>query len=117
MVDNYRTDELVVVWTSADREVALKMVFMYTLNSRLKGWWDNVTLIIWGPSAKLLPEDAELREQISKMKDAGVKLIACKACADMYGVSSDLEKLGVEVIYVGTMFTNYLKENYKVITI
>jgi hypothetical protein len=25
---------LVVLWTSADREVALKMVFMYTLNAK-----------------------------------------------------------------------------------
>ena len=33
MSDN--KDKLVVVWTSGDREVALKMVFMYTINSKL----------------------------------------------------------------------------------
>jgi len=38
----------VVLWTSGDKEVALKMVFMYTLNSRLKGWWDEIKLIIGG---------------------------------------------------------------------
>ena len=38
---------LVVLWTSGDREVALKMVFMYTLNAKLKGWWEEVILIVW----------------------------------------------------------------------
>ena len=44
-------EELYVIWTSRDREVALKMVFMYTGNSKLKGWWKDVLLIVWGPSA------------------------------------------------------------------
>ena len=42
-------EKLVIVWTSDDRDLALKMVFMYTLNSRLNSWWDDITFIIWGP--------------------------------------------------------------------
>ena len=56
-----RSDKLVVIWSSGDREVALHMVFMYSKNSKLKGWWDEVTLVVWGPSAKLLAEDEEFR--------------------------------------------------------
>ena len=37
-----QTNELIVLWTSGDREVALKMVFMYTFNSKTKGWWEDV---------------------------------------------------------------------------
>ena len=37
-VNSEKPSELVVLWTSGDRDVALKMVFMYTLNSKLKGW-------------------------------------------------------------------------------
>ena len=55
-----KEDKLAVLWTSGDREVALKMVFMYTYNSKLQGWWEDVTLIIWGPSAKLLSMDTEV---------------------------------------------------------
>lgn len=33
------SDKLVILWTSGDREVALKMVFMYGLNAKVKGWW------------------------------------------------------------------------------
>ncbi len=67
-------DELYVLWTAADREVALKMAFMYTTNSKLKGWWSEVTLIIWGPSAKLLSEDLALQDHIFQMRHIGVKL-------------------------------------------
>ncbi|MHB8076425.1 hypothetical protein [Desulfosporosinus fructosivorans] len=47
------------------------MAFMYTLNSKLKEWWDEVSLIVWGPSAKLLAEDTNLQQYIGKIKDAG----------------------------------------------
>lgn len=112
-----KPDKLVVLWTSADKEVAVKMVFMYTLNSRLRGWWDEVTLIVWGPSSKLLSEDIELQDYAKRMKEAGVRLMACKACADMYGIADDLEKLGIEVIYIGKAFTDFLKSDSKVITV
>ena len=114
-----RPDELVVVWTSGDREAALKMAFMYTLNSKRFKWgWKNVTLIVWGPSAKLLTEDKELQEHIIDMKEKGVKILACKKCSDEYGVSDALKKLGIEVKYTGKPLTDYLRDdNYRVITI
>jgi hypothetical protein len=114
-----KPDELVVVWTSGDREVALKMAFMYTLNSKRFKWgWKNVTLIVWGPSSKLLTEDKELQEHISRIKDAGVKVLACKKCSDLYGVSKDLRQLGIEVKYMGKPLTDYLRDdNCRVITI
>ncbi len=110
-------DKLAVLWTSADREVALKMVFMYTYNSKLKGWWDDVTLIIWGPSSKLLSSDIELQDYVKKAQEAGVKFQACKACSDMYGVTENLKRLDIEVIYMGEPLTNYLKNGWKVLTL
>jgi hypothetical protein len=96
-----KPDELVVLWISGDREVALKMAFMYTFNSKRFKWgWKNVTLVVWGPSAKLLSEDKELQERIFDMKERGVKLLACKKCSDLYGVSDALRQLGIEVKYV-----------------
>ena len=90
-------EELIVIWTSGDRDVALKMTFMYTYNAKLKGWWNNVTLIVWGPSAELLTRDKELQEYISKIKDIGITIEACRACADLYGVTDKLEDLGIDV--------------------
>ncbi len=109
-------DSLVVVWSSGDREVAEKMIFMYTLNSKLRQWWKEVTFIIWGPSAKLISEDIELQDYLEKLKDAGVRLEACLTCADMYRVSKKLAALGVDVRPMGLPFTEYLKEGRSVIT-
>ena len=114
---NNRENSLVVLWTSADREVALNMVCMYTYNAKAKGWWDDVRLILWGPSQRLLVEDEELQEYVRRMREAGIVLEACKKCSDQYeGVSAGLEQLGIKVYYIGEKLTSYLKEGRKVIT-
>jgi hypothetical protein len=109
--ESTKPDHLVVLWTSGDREVALKMAFMYARNSKVKGWWKDVTLVIWGPSSKLLTTDRELQTRLAAMKDAGVKLRACKACADEYGISPELEKLDVVVEYMGKPLAEFLKDD------
>jgi hypothetical protein len=112
-----KNEELVVLWTSGDPEVASKMLFMYTYNAKKYGWWEEITLIVWGPSAKLLSEHNGLQDEIARMKDEGVVLKACKACADSYGVTPKLEELGIQVIYMGKELTEYLKGEENVLAI
>ncbi len=92
------------------------MVFMYMNASPRAGWWEDITLIVWGPSAKLLCEDAELQEYIGKMAENGITIKACRACADMYGVAEKLESFGMPVKYMGTELTSYIKEGRHVLT-
>jgi hypothetical protein len=110
------SNSLVVIWSSNDRDVALNMVFMYTLNAKRRGWWDDVRLIVWGPSSKLLTEDRDLQTKIMEMKTAGVIVEACKACADNYDVAEQLERLGIDVYYIGKQLTEYIKEGRHVLT-
>jgi hypothetical protein len=107
---------LVTIWASGDREVALHSCLMYTHNSKKKGWWDEVRLIVWGPSAPLLVGDAELQDKIKTMQRDGVELLACKACADRYGVSEHLAALGIKVLYVGELLTEMLQTDWTVLT-
>lgn len=109
-----KRNRLAVLWTSPDREVALKMAFMYTLNSKLNGWWDDVCLIIWGP---LLAEDVELQRYTQKMLQHQVEVVACKACSDAYGVSGQLAALGAEVKYMGLPLTEKLQSGWTQLTI
>jgi hypothetical protein len=109
-------DKLVVLWTSGDPDVALKMVFMYTYNAKKYGWWKDITFIVWGPSAKLLSEDTEVQEYMDKIIKEDIDVIACKYCADQYGVSDKLSKLGLTVRYVGKDFTDYIKEDRHLVT-
>lgn len=111
-----KADTLVIIWTSRDREVAKNMVFMYAKNSRLKGWWPNVRLLVWGPSAPLIAEDAELQAELEELKQAGVELLACRACAENYGLAPRLEELGIKVIYTGQPLTEYLQAGLTVLT-
>lgn len=110
-------EKLLVLWTSGEREVASNMVFMYTLNGCLHGWWQEVTLLIWGASGKLLVEDTALQEKLPKMMDAGVRIVACKKCAENQGIAERLEAMGVDVFYTGTFLTDWLKSEKKVLSV
>ena len=39
-------EKLVVGWTSEDKVVTKNMVFMYTLNAKKRGWFEDVTFIV-----------------------------------------------------------------------
>lgn len=108
--------KLGVVWTSGDPEVANKVCFMYTHNAKLRGWFDEVTLIVWGPSQKLLTENESLQARIKAMAEDGVVLKACKACADIYELDDKLTEIGVEVKYMGIELSDMLQGDYEVIT-
>ena len=109
-------DKLAVLWTSGDPAVAHKVCFMYTHNAKKAGWWNEVHLIVWGPSSKLLAEDKGLQTAVKAMMADGVEVLACKACSDRLGVSAELEALGVNVFYVGVALTEMLKEGWTTLT-
>lgn len=109
-------DKLKVLWTSGDKEVATHMVHMYTLNAKIHGWWEDIELIVWGPSSKLLGSDEDLQLTIKSMIKQGIVVNACKACADNYDVTEKLESLGITVKYMGSPLTDYIKSDAKLIT-
>jgi hypothetical protein len=110
-------NKLAVLWNSGDPEVAEKMCFMYTFNAKKQGWFDEVVLIVWGPSAKLLAENKMLQNYVKKMLDAGIKVEACISCAKMYGVDKKLAEFGIEVKGMGTPLSGYLKMKWSVLSI
>lgn len=109
-------DTLTLLWTNDNKDVFLKMVSMYALNSKKEGWWKNVNLIIWGPSAKLASEDTQIQTELVELLHVGVHVEACKACSDSYEVSDKLERLGITVRYMGESLTEYLKNEDKILT-
>jgi len=108
---------LYVLWTTGNPVTAEKMVFMYTVNSLIHGWWEKVTLIIWGASAKLVSEDGNIQKMVKEALKAGVHITACKACADQLGVTETLEKLDIEVKYWGRALTEILMNEETLLTI
>ena len=112
-----KKSSLYVLWTTADLITVEKMVFMYTLNAKIQGWFEEVTLVVWGASTKLLAENTSLQERVKEMEAAGIKVEACKACADQLEATEALESCQVDVKYWGVPLTEVLKSHASLITI
>ena len=110
------SDTLVVVWSSGDPDVAEKACLMYAHAAKKNRWFNEVILIVWGPSEKLLAENVMLKEKIAEMQKDGIIVQACVACANMYGVADELRICKVDVKGMGIPLTKYLKRDYKIIS-
>lgn len=102
--------KLTIVWTSGDPEVAHRMVLMYGHAAQKNKWFDEVRVIIWGPSSRLTAADKEIRSKLAEMQADGVVLEACVVCADSYGVTDQLRELGIEVRPMGKPLTDTIQD-------
>ena len=109
-------NKLLIVWTSADIEVAKKMILLYGSVILPRNYWDEATIMIWGPSAKLIAQNSELQERVKVVQETGVKFNCCVVCSVDYGVSEKLAALGIDMIHTGEMLTQALQNDWKVIT-
>lgn len=106
---------LAVVWSSGDPDVAHRVCLMYAHAAATNRWFDEVRLIVWGPSARLLAGDKDLQAKIQAMMKDGVNVQACIVCAESYGVTETLRGLGIEVKPMGRPLTDILQSDYKVL--
>ena len=100
--------KLFMIITSGDSHVINDVALMYGTNAPKKGWMEEVVLIFWGPAQKTILEDLDLRKRVKGLvgKD-NIKLLACKACSDGYGVS---EKFGSPASGIGEDGDGHLGE-------
>jgi len=112
--ENAKGDHLVVVWTSGDPEVALDMVLMYTENAKKQGWWKDVTLVVWGPSQRLIVTNKQIRKTVERMKKLGVRVEACLACSNRLQVTDGLRSCGLDVKYMGIPLSDYIRNAHVV---
>ena len=110
-------DKLNIIWTTDNKDTIFNMLSMYSINSIRNKWWQEVNLIIWGASAKLIGNDSQVQTEIAEMLNSGVKIEACKDCCDHFGVTDKLVKLGINVRYMGKPLTDYIKSEEKLLTI
>ena len=104
------TGKLMVVWTSADPDVADKVCLMYTHAAKAYGWFAEVKLVVWGPSQRLLAGDPSIQAKVKAMQEDGVVVEACIACARKLELVEQLEALGIEVKGMGVPLTEALKD-------
>lgn len=102
--------KLMVVWTSADPDVADKVCLMYAHAAKRFGWFAEVTLVVWGPSQRLLAGDPSIQAKVKAMQNDGVVVEACVACATELGLVERIAALGIEVKPMGLPLTEALKD-------
>ena len=108
---------LVVLWRSGDPEIFHSALYLFTHNAKRFKWFDEVTLVVWGPSQKLLLEDEEIQNKVAKMQRSGVRVFASIDCAIDYGLEARLrDELGIRVMIMGPMLVRFLQEDYEVLS-
>ncbi|MCL2493805.1 MAG: DsrE family protein [Clostridiales bacterium] len=111
------SNTLHILWTNDNMDTSRFMLMMYSTNSMLRGFWDNVTVIIWGATAKLVSENEAIQEYLKIAQHAGVRFSACISCARQLGVAEALEALDIEVIPWGPPLTEIIKNGAPLITV
>ena len=104
------TGKLMVVWTSGDPDVADKVCLMYTHAAKAYGWFAEVTLVVWGPSQRLLAGDPTIQAKVKAMQNDGVVVQACIACARKLELVEELEALDIDVKGMGVPLSEALKD-------
>lgn len=110
-------DTLFILWTNADPITADLMVFMYAENSLKYQKWNRISIIIWGATAKLSADNAQVQAKIRMLQEMGVHFTACITCAEELGVKEKLSALGIDLIKWLNPLTALIKEKKALITI
>ena len=107
--------KLNVLWTTGEKDVALRMIFIYLLDAKSVGWWDEIHLIIWGPSAKLLAGNRLIQREVDMLLQSGIDVEACQGCTEAYGITDKIRALGINARYMGEELTAILKSDEKLV--
>jgi hypothetical protein len=102
--------KLLIIVATSDREKA-QTALMYAHNAMRRGWLDDIKVVYFGPSEKLVVEDPIISDQAREIAEAGGSL-ACKYISDRDEVSEEIERLGIQVEYVGSIVSDLLKDGY-----
>lgn len=104
------SSKLLVIIATGEKEKALTGL-MYAHKTLEEGWMDQVKVIIFGPSQRLLVEDemiGKLAGQIAALEQP----IACKFITDRDGTTEKTEALGVKADFVGTIISDFIKDGF-----
>jgi len=110
--------KLLIVWKSNNETDINNFIIPYAYNSKKQEWFDDCEVLIWGASQEIVAENKMIQERVKKLVDYGIKIVACKMCADNVGATETLESIGVEVLYTGVYLSERQKDEvYEVISI
>ena len=105
------TDKILVILSTSDAGKA-QTGAMYALNALKHGWMEDIKLILFGPAQDLILQDEQFRNLVQQYQEIEENVVACKFISDRDEKSEALDKIGIQVKYVGEMISNYIKDGY-----
>ncbi len=109
-------NKVFIVLASGDKDVAMLTALEYPLRCAKNKWMDEIKVIIFGPSERLLAFDADVQARVKEIQAAGVEVMACRPPAERLGVTQAIEKLGIKVEYVGPIISQMMKDGWTSMT-
>ena len=111
-------NNLLIVWTNGDKDMAIKFPLLYGAVILEREYWKNAHLMLWGPSIKLAASDSTIKEKLKEIQATGVSMSACIVCVEDYDVIKELEALEIQIVHTGELLTTALKsDEWAVLTI
>lgn len=104
------TSKVVVIIATGEKKKA-RTGIVYAKNACAHNWLDEVKIVFFGPAETLIVEDEEL-SRLARETARECECLACKAISDKEGISNQIEELGVNVEYVGSITSNLIKDGY-----
>ena len=116
-IEDVAERHLHIFWTNGDPMTSENMVLMYARNAMLNGWWDRVTVVLWGAPQKLFAESEAVRLKVRLTSQAGAEFSACLSCAVNMGTKQALEEENIEVIRWGEKLSLLMQNGKHVLTV
>jgi len=104
------SSKVLIIISTGEEEKALTGL-TYASKTIKEGWLDEVQVLFFGPSERLLIENEEIA-RMAKELTAVQRPIACKFIADRDGIADEIVDLGLKVVYVGTIIAGFIKQGY-----
>ncbi len=104
------SDKALVIISTSDAAKA-RTGLMWSMRCLQEGWLEDVKVIFFGPGENVLLADSEAQDIVREIAKAEPPL-ACKFLADRDGTTEAIEKLGVEVVYVGKIIADHIRDGY-----
>ncbi len=107
-----------IIITAGENELEKFISAMsFSINVKKKSYMDDVKVVFFGPSEKLLASNnTDVINLFTQIKALNIDIFACKNVSDSFSITPKLIDLGLNVSYIGKIVTDLLKDGYTALT-
>jgi hypothetical protein len=101
---------LLVIIATAEKEKALTAL-MFVKNAWGGAWFDDVKVVFFGPSEKLIAQDEEVAGEVRNISVIG-ESFACITISNKDGTTEKIREIGLTLVGVGPVISKLINDGY-----